>query len=266
MRTFALALAVLCTPFAYVFAQTTTSSIQTATPASLQSAGGFLDVCGRKEDVSKENFNAMKNAASGEAWNTILQKALDASLADKYLCVGYLNGLREGWEEGHDDGVLAAHFPAGVPRDKSNPFHVETKSVPTNGLEAMTAAFKNDVWCLPEHTSIGEIMDAVIKYIRNFSLKDPFWRNIPTSRFVAPALRDAFPCPVRVGTIVVTSVPDGADFYSDGPFVGNCPATLKLTVGKHTVRVSKDGYKDWSREITVLDGSEVKLTATLEKK
>jgi hypothetical protein len=67
------------------------------------------------------------------------------------------------------------------------------------------------------------------------------------------------------GTVAVTSMPDGADVYADGAFVGNCPATLKLGTGKHLVRVSMTGYKDWSREITVQGGSEVKLTANLEK-
>lgn len=67
------------------------------------------------------------------------------------------------------------------------------------------------------------------------------------------------------GTVQVTSSPDGADVYSDGSFVGNAPSTLKLSPGKHTVRVSASGYKDWSREITVQSGSDVKLNAVLEK-
>jgi hypothetical protein len=67
------------------------------------------------------------------------------------------------------------------------------------------------------------------------------------------------------GTIAVTSVPDGADIFADGAFVGNCPATLKLNAGKHSVRVSTNSYKDWTRDVTVQDGSDVKLTATLEK-
>ncbi|HVO81934.1 MAG TPA: PEGA domain-containing protein [Terriglobales bacterium] len=68
-----------------------------------------------------------------------------------------------------------------------------------------------------------------------------------------------------VSTVQVASNPDGADVYSDGAFVGNAPSTLKLSPGKHTVRVTSSGYKDWSREITVQPGSEVKLNAVLEK-
>jgi hypothetical protein len=67
------------------------------------------------------------------------------------------------------------------------------------------------------------------------------------------------------GTVNVTSNPDGADVYADGQFVGNCPAVLKLKPGKHTVTVKLSGYRDWSREISVESGSEVRLTATLEQ-
>jgi hypothetical protein len=68
-----------------------------------------------------------------------------------------------------------------------------------------------------------------------------------------------------VGTVQVTSNPDGADVYSDGAFVGNAPSTLKLSPGKHTVRVTSSGYKDWSRDIPVQAGSDVKLNAVMEK-
>lgn len=67
------------------------------------------------------------------------------------------------------------------------------------------------------------------------------------------------------GTVNVTSNPDGAEVYADGQFVGNCPAVLKLKPGKHTVTVKLSGYRDWSREISLESGSEVRLTATLEQ-
>jgi hypothetical protein len=60
-------------------------------------------------------------------------------------------------------------------------------------------------------------------------------------------------------------VPNGAEVYVDGNFVGDVPATLELAPGKHTIRVSLNGYKDWSRELSVLASSKVNLTATLEK-
>jgi len=73
------------------------------------------------------------------------------------------------------------------------------------------------------------------------------------------------PPEVRNGGVNVSSNPAGADISVDGDFVGNSPASLKLAPGKHTITVKMSGYKDWSREITIKAGSEVQLTASLEK-
>ena len=71
--------------------------------------------------------------------------------------------------------------------------------------------------------------------------------------------------PPDTASISVKSTPDSADVSADGSFVGNTPATLKLAPGKHTIKVSANGYKDWTRDITVSAGSDVALNATLEK-
>jgi len=68
-----------------------------------------------------------------------------------------------------------------------------------------------------------------------------------------------------VGTVSVSTSPDGADVYADDQFVGNSPATLKLKPGEHTIRVKMSGYKDWQREVTTEAGSDAHLSATLEK-
>lgn len=67
-----------------------------------------------------------------------------------------------------------------------------------------------------------------------------------------------------VGTVTVSSTPDGAEISSDGSFVGNAPSSLKLNAGKHVIKVTAAGRKEWSREITVQAGSELKLNAVLE--
>ena len=70
----------------------------------------------------------------------------------------------------------------------------------------------------------------------------------------------------KLGTVVVESNPPNADVYLDSAFVGNAPATLKVPSGKHTIRVALNGYKEWSKEISILGDSEVKLVANLERK
>jgi len=67
------------------------------------------------------------------------------------------------------------------------------------------------------------------------------------------------------GSVAVASTPDAADITVDGNFVGNTPATLKLAAGKHTVKVTLAGYQDWTREIEVSAGSDLKLNAAMVK-
>ena len=67
------------------------------------------------------------------------------------------------------------------------------------------------------------------------------------------------------GTVVLSATPENADVTVDGSFVGNAPVNLKLAPGKHTIVVSAKGYQGFTREITVMPDSEVRLTASLEQ-
>jgi hypothetical protein len=68
------------------------------------------------------------------------------------------------------------------------------------------------------------------------------------------------------GTVSISSTPYLADLYVDGENMGYTPAKLKLVPGKHTFRCEKQGYKPWTKEITLTTGSELTLDATLEKR
>ena len=63
----------------------------------------------------------------------------------------------------------------------------------------------------------------------------------------------------------VTSAPTSSEIQIDGEFVGNTPAKVVLPVGKHMIKLSSFGYKEWVREISVTDGSELTVGPTLEK-
>lgn len=63
----------------------------------------------------------------------------------------------------------------------------------------------------------------------------------------------------------VTSAPVGADIMVDGNFVGNTPSDVQVPEGEHTVVVKKSGFKDWERKMKVSGGSNVRLSAELEK-
>ena len=70
--------------------------------------------------------------------------------------------------------------------------------------------------------------------------------------------------PEGVGTVTITSEPDGAEIFIDDKFLGNAPATLKLPPGSHAVLLKFPGRADWRRTLEVLKSSKVSLKATLE--
>jgi hypothetical protein len=49
-----------------------------------------------------------------------------------------------------------------------------------------------------------------------------------------------------LGTVSVTSDPDGAEIFVDSVGYGHAPAILKLTRGKHSIQIVRQGYKDWA--------------------
>lgn len=61
------------------------------------------------------------------------------------------------------------------------------------------------------------------------------------------------------------SNPSGADIEVDGSFVGNTPSDIQVTEGEHTISVKKKGFKDWQRKLKVNSGSNIHLSAELEK-
>jgi hypothetical protein len=69
----------------------------------------------------------------------------------------------------------------------------------------------------------------------------------------------------NMGSVNVQSNPGSAGVYADGTFLGNTPASLKLSPGEHRLRVAMDGYKEWTQTVTVQTGTEGKITANLEK-
>ncbi len=76
----------------------------------------------------------------------------------------------------------------------------------------------------------------------------------------------ASPSPsVTSAKLQLDSNPSGADIQLDGSFVGNTPSDVQVPEGSHTITVKKAGFKDWERTLKVSAGSNVHLSAQLEK-
>jgi len=70
--------------------------------------------------------------------------------------------------------------------------------------------------------------------------------------------------PEAVGTVSISSEPDGAEIFVDDKFHGNTPATLKLPAGSHVVVLKFPGHADWRRTLEILKSSKTSLKAVLD--
>jgi len=83
---------------------------------------------------------------------------------------------------------------------------------------------------------------------------------------IVPAQSQASATPSgNLGTVSVTSDPDGAEIFVDSVGHGYAPAILKLPPGKHFIQLVRQGYKDWTSNVDVKESSIVNVTAKLEK-
>jgi hypothetical protein len=82
---------------------------------------------------------------------------------------------------------------------------------------------------------------------------------------VASGAPASIPANVVMAKLQLESDPSGADIEVDGSFVGDTPSDVLVNEGDHTVTVKKAGFKDWERKMKVTSGSNVHLSAQLEK-
>jgi PEGA domain-containing protein len=82
-----------------------------------------------------------------------------------------------------------------------------------------------------------------------------------------PAAREVLPEKAEKAKVQCdfTSNPAGAEITLDGNYVGNTPSEIAVTTGTHTVVFSLGGFTQWKRELTVLPGSALTVSAILQK-
>ncbi len=62
-----------------------------------------------------------------------------------------------------------------------------------------------------------------------------------------------------------SSTPPGAEITLDGKYVGSTPSEIAVSAGTHSVVYSMPGFVQWKRELTVLSGSALTVSAILQK-
>ena len=65
--------------------------------------------------------------------------------------------------------------------------------------------------------------------------------------------------------VAIRSNPGGAEIRVDGEYVGDTPSDLRLPAGTHYIEVRRAGYQVWERSISLTAGSDVNVSAALER-
>ena len=61
------------------------------------------------------------------------------------------------------------------------------------------------------------------------------------------------------GKLIINATPWG-QIYIDGELMGNTPKSLTLPAGTHNLRVVRDGFVPFEREIQLGPGQQIRLT------
>jgi hypothetical protein len=101
---------------------------------------------------------------------------------------------------------------------------------------------------------------------------------VPAPRSAPAAQKSPAPAPPPTATLAslpekseekvkcnFTSTPSGAEITLDGKYVGSTPSAIAVNTGPHIVVFSMSGFTQWKRELTVLSGSELTVSAILQK-
>jgi hypothetical protein len=97
-----------------------------------------------------------------------------------------------------------------------------------------------------------------------------YWQGTPTSEKwicngAAFYMFETTP-PVLTGSTTVSSSPSAATIYLDGSYKGITPLTItEVSPGYHTIKLSLDGYNDWSTSVEVTEGKTSNVCKTMEK-
>ena len=81
-----------------------------------------------------------------------------------------------------------------------------------------------------------------------------------TESITLPALQQIF------GSMMVDYEPVDADVYLDNTLIGKSPNVFNnLATGKHTIKIIKDGYSDYSGSVTIQENQQASVSGSLTK-
>ncbi len=108
----------------------------------------------------------------------------------------------------------------------------------------------------PESRATWDALDSGLGSLRTFLAAQSDLTNAPT------------PATEMVSIVLVTvefdAAPEGAEITVDGIFRGHAPLTLRLPERSLPIRISKEGYVAWEREVMPVEGMRIQPVLTVE--
>ncbi|MCG6920296.1 MAG: PEGA domain-containing protein [Acidobacteria bacterium] len=109
------------------------------------------------------------------------------------------------------------------------------------------------------------VVGAASWYFTREAPKPPTSPARPAPRAPSPTPRPAAPAPVSTGNIEVSASAPGSAVFVDGRRIGAAPQLVELTAGVHRVRVEKEGFRAFEKEVRIVPGRTLELEAQLER-
>lgn len=98
----------------------------------------------------------------------------------------------------------------------------------------------------------------------NFSIASSDVDTLVRARFGVTLNTEDIKQAEGTGIVSVVSLPPGADLEVDGVFIGNTPSELPMSVGDHSLRITKKGFKAFERRLRVVPNGKQSISAELE--
>jgi hypothetical protein len=112
-------------------------------------------------------------------------------------------------------------------------------------------------------TAVTNLLDDIPKRPDGYFPKSEPEPQPQITNAVVPVAPPA-PPPAAQTSLVIDSIPAGADIEIDGAFVGSAPSTVGVAPGSHQIAVKMKGFADWTKTLNVSGGT-VHLSAELER-
>lgn len=160
----------------------------------------------------------------------------------------------------------ASVAPPAAPAVTSHPAAAPTVTAESQPVPTPRPAAPRDTTMVPG-ISREQVLQMMGTPERDIHFDQREWMTYPG--FIATLkdnkLESFEPSGTKATKVTVQSEPTGAEIYLDEQFVGSTPSILAVAPGTHAFRLHAAGRADWSRQVNVLAGSDISLTATLDK-